>query len=188
MLGASVGQYGGCLRYKNDPSVGDGRCSSYSNGYMVQLLTEANKSWPNAGHRLENGAASATPPQNLLGCLFSFLSPLANVIVLEFGSMAGYVELKGVEMIVRTLLSLPSQPALVFLSVRNWCKTKNCHHPLGANISHWVRPRQQRSPYSDVERSLLDLCRHYDLSCLSQFDALSPLVYSGKVSALLYVC
>ena len=93
MLGASVGQYGGCLRDSSDPSAEEARCSGYPDGYMVRMLRAINRTWPNPGHKLQNGAASATPPQNLLTCLFSFISPSNSIVVLEFGSMAPFLEL-----------------------------------------------------------------------------------------------
>eukprot|EP00966_Prymnesium_polylepis_P247459 5722157-Prymnesium_polylepis.2 len=101
--------------------------------------------------------------------------------------MAGFVNLAGVEKIVRVLLALPSRPALVFLSVRGWCRSKSCRHTPGANLSQWLYTPNMRSPYADVERSFLDLCTHYDLSCLSQYKALSPLVFAGRVNVTDFV-
>lgn len=182
-VGASVAQAGGCL---TQPAK---RCMEYRGldripnpvppnkglvrikGFLVRFLDALNSTWPSPHHHLFNGAADATPAELLAECLFSHIPRQAHVVVLEFGSMAKSTTPSAVEAIVRALLDVPSPPAIVFLSVREWAHRRNL-----ANLTLWGQ--HERTAWQTTESYLLRLCVHYGVSCLSYFEALAPLLYS----------
>jgi len=182
VVGASVAQAGGCL---DQPAK---RCMEYRGvdrlynpvpphqhrvlikGFLVRFLEAINRTWP-AAHRIHNGAADATPADLLAECLFSHIPRRPHLVVLEFGSMAKSTTPEAVEAIVRALLDVPSPPAIVFLSVREWA-----HRRDPRNLTLWGQ--YERTAWHRMENYLLRLCQHYRVSCLSYFEALAPLMYS----------
>ena len=183
VVGASVAQAGGCL---DQPAK---RCMEYRGvdrlynpvpphqhrvlikGFLVRFLEAINRTWP-AAHRIHNGAADATPADLLAECLFSHIPRRPHLVVLEFGSMAKSTTPEAVEAIVRALLDVPSPPAIVFLSVREWA-----HRRDPRNLTLWGQ--YERTAWHRMENYLLRLCQHYRVSCLSYFEALAPLMYSS---------
>ncbi|KOO34566.1 hypothetical protein Ctob_013360 [Chrysochromulina tobinii] len=107
----------------------------------------------------------------LAECLFSHIPRRPHLVVLEFGSMAKSTTPEAVEAIVRALLDVPSPPAIVFLSVREWA-----HRRDPRNLTLWGQ--YERTAWHRMENYLLRLCQHYRVSCLSYFEALAPLMYS----------
>jgi hypothetical protein len=77
---------------------------------------------------------------------------------------------------------VPSPPAIVFLSVREWA-----HRRDPRNLTLWGQ--YERTAWHRMENYLLRLCQHYRVSCLSYFEALAPLMYSSPprltISALI---
>jgi hypothetical protein len=179
LLGASVGQDGGCL---NQPGK---RCNDYSGriktavpwashkmhyaGFFVRLFDSLNSTWPHAQHELTNGAADGTPPQTILDCLFSHLPRRLHMVIFEFGSMARYLDFAAVEALVRVLLSLRPRPVLVFLTVREWCRADKV--AFGSKARPFLD--NETTAWSRAESKFGMLCAHYDLSCLSYYHALS---------------
>jgi hypothetical protein len=179
VFGASIGQNAGCL------SQPEQRCMTFSGqraaclpwmtrpkcqpfkGLAVRLLERINATWPHANHRITNAAVDATPAQHVARCLFTHLPTDVQLVVLEFGSMAQFLQLSAIENIVRQLLALPSQPALLILSFHSWCSHR---YPL---VSH---------TWGEVERETLRVCRKYGQSCVSPYQTLSPLVASGSLN------
>ena len=180
VLGASVSLNGGCnAQPSRRCTMFDGRPEHLVHcywgeprdrpfkGFYVRFMEYINASWPHPRHRLNNSAAATTPPQSYLDyCFFTHLPSTLDLVILEFGSMAASASFPGVEAIVRVLLSLAHPPAILFLTVREWCKAS-------------VKPFGSAPPYgpSDVtkhsraEAAYTSLCRHYNQSCLSYHEA-----------------
>ena len=132
VFGASVAQNAGCLDQPHK------RCIWYSGrrnitvgfgtpkrrpfkGFAVRLFDHINAQFPHKDHQINNSALDATPAQAALPCLFSHLPSRLHLVVLDFGSMATHLDLTAVEGVVRALLSLKPPPALLLLSVQEWC-------------------------------------------------------------------
>ena len=165
------------------------RCSAFPSGFLMRFFSWMNKTFPNPQHKVENAAAAATAPQHVLTCLFTFVPPSADIVFLEFGSTAKLMKGNGVELLVRTLLSLPSRPVVVFLTVRCWCRSKSCQHRAGAPLLDYAYNATPTSSglwapsvWQNAEDIYEAICRHYGAVCLSQFAALAPLVYSTESS------
>ena len=187
VLGASVSLNGGC---NQQPSR---RCQEFDGvamklchwgeprtrpfkGFYVRMMEVINATWPHPQHRLNNSAADTTPPQAYLDyCFFSHLPRKLDLVILEFGSMGASASFPGVEAIMRVLLSMQPRPHLAFFTVREWCKAS-------------VRPWGSAPPYgpSDVTRhtraeaAFTRLCTHYNQSCISYHEALSPHFYAKE--------
>ena len=115
-----------------------------------------------------------TPVDSTLPCLFSHLPHEIHLVVLEFGSMARLTTMPAVEATLRVLLSLPSRPAILFLSFREFCV---------ASKVAWRRtlfPPDEVTPHVRAERAFAALCRHYGASCLSYAEAVSPGLYANR--------
>lgn len=178
-LGASVGQDGGCLgqpyRRCNDLSGtvhtrmpwGEPPVRKFK-GYLVRFFEALNTTWPHTGHRLNNSANDAQPPQSSLDCLFSHLPRSLDVVLLEFGSMARHINFVATEALVRLLLSLQPRPVIVFLTVREWCRADQAlrlgkpQEPFG---------RYEFTPWAQAENIFDRWCDHYGVTCLSYFKA-----------------
>ena len=95
LLGASVGQDGGCL---NQPGK---RCHDYSgrvmtglpwssrrryySGFLVRFFDALNATWPHAEHRLWNAAQPATSLQSWGDCLAAWMPRPLDLVILELG-------------------------------------------------------------------------------------------------------
>ena len=177
IVGASVAQAAGCL---DQPQK---RCMDYRGldllwnpvpphtpanvrikGFLIRFLERLNASHPSTEHRLFNGAADATPAPLIAECLFSHLPRQTHLVILEFGSMAKSTTRESVEAIVRALLDVPSPPALVFLTVREWA-----HRRVPKQLV--LYGQSERTSWAHKEEEFLRLCRHYDQTCLSYFEA-----------------
>ena len=185
VLGSSVAQMGGCLWQPGE------RCANYAGrgtdrdlglfrprhgaGFAVRFFRWLNSTWPHAGHRLYNGGLGMTPPQGALSCLFTHVPTDAHLVILEFGSTAAGLRHAAVEAIARALLSLPHRPALVFLSVREWCGSV---HSGGAAKYDWREGRgilfkaEQATPWSKAEATFSRVADAYGLGVLSTWHAL----------------
>ena len=182
LLGASVAQAGGCL---TQPMK---RCMDYRGieplwnpvppfepkqvkikGFLIRFLEVMNSTYPGP-HQVFNGAADATPAKMIAECLFSHIPRRPHLVILEFGSMAKSSDRESVESIVRALLDVPSPPALVFLSVREWAHRRNLR-----NLSLYAQTEQ--TAWSFAEDIFHRICVHYGQTCLSYFEAVSPLLY-----------
>ena len=199
VLGASVAMSGGCQR-EHQPHV---RCADYDGvssqkrwayggrlkgrmrGFALQVLDWFNETWPNRAHRVYNGASDGNPAAVLEKCMLSALPSDADVILLEFGSARS--DPFSVERIMRRLLQLPSQPLLVLVNVREWCRCGNAPMPQrlgargrregptsqpGARACSWSG-RDERmvvrmfSRWEGPEDDFAQLCRHYSQTCVS---------------------
>ena len=125
VVGASVGQNAGCLAQPGKRCMAySGRAGSSGRGFAVRLLDHINRTYPHAGHSIANAALDATPAQNVADCLFSHLPDELHLVVLEFGSTANLLQLSAIERITRALLALRRPPALLTVSVHEWCSQK----------------------------------------------------------------
>ena len=172
-LGASVAQMGGCY---GDSQSGK-RCTKYGygpqKGCLVSFFEVINATWPHRDHVLRNAATDATPAHMLLSCLYTLLPSDPDLIILEFGSMANTLHPTLTEVLVRSLLRMPSAPALVFLTVREFC-TGNRNPSLAR-----IHLRNETTPHAVVEGKLEAMCVRYGLSCLSYWHAVERGFYSG---------
>ena len=181
IFGASVAQNAGCLTQPGRRCMAfsglvdsrqSHRAGSSRRGFGVHFFNRMNASWPHAAHQMSNGATDATAAQWTIPCLFSHLPPAVNIVVLDFGSMAQYLDRGAVETIVRQLLSLETQPVLILLSVRNWCTFEGRHPTLRKlnEDNHWTK----------AENMCHRVCIHYGITCISVHQALEPLVRAGR--------
>lgn len=175
VIGASVAQNAGCLdqpkrrcmRFNGRAIVplahGKPRKRPFK-GFAVRFLDHVNASWPHLRHRINNSGIDKTPVSGMLTCLMTNLPTDLDIVLVEFNSMARWTTLPGVEGLVRILASLrPQPPAIVVVSVNNWCPGKG----------EFVRKVEDES-----ER----VCRHYGVACLSQRRALEPWVQAGAIT------
>ena len=153
VLGASVAMSGGCQR-EFQPHV---RCADYDGvstekrwayggrlkgrmrGFALQVLDWFNETWPNPVHRLYNGASDGNPAAVLEKCMLSALPSDADIVLLEFGSARS--DPFSVERIMRRLLQLPSQPLLLLVNVREWCRCGNAPMPQRLVARGWRESR-----------------------------------------------
>ena len=132
VLGASVGQLGGCLTQKGQRCMdtrfdqSTGLWHGGRNGYFARFFLNMNATWPHRHHQFYNGAVDATPAHMFAECLHSLLPSgrLPDLMLLEFGSMARSTNLPRTELLVRTLLALPTAPTILFFTVREWCPAR----------------------------------------------------------------
>ena len=181
VLGASVAQQGGCLDQPGE------RCMLYSRkGYFVRLLRYINATWPHPLNALHNGAIDAAPAQSFITCLMPLL-PVAppQLLLLEFGSMARSIDLPRTELLIRRLLALPSQPLLLFVTVREWCDSPHIWFNSKRNVSakslfsKHTYAQGAETLYAKAEATFERFCLHYDLSCVSYYGALARGFYRG---------
>jgi hypothetical protein len=121
VLGASVAQNGGCL-----PLHAAGaedywkRCNDYDGyggrptGYLVRFLAQMRERYPRTAaadepDRLDNGALDATALQWTLPCLFSHLRMPLDLVIVEPGSMAPWLE------VMQPLTLPPTSPLILAL-------------------------------------------------------------------------
>ena len=139
-------------------------------GFYVRFMNTLNATWPHPQHRLNNSAADTTPPQAYLDyCFFSHLPRSLDLVILEFGSMAASATYAGVEAIMRVLLSLRHPPALAFLTVREWCQASK--KPWGSAPPYGPTALTK---HAKAEAAYTRLCQHYNQSCISYHEAVSP--------------
>ena len=175
ILGASVAQFGGCA---SQPGA---RCMQHSTksneGYFIRFFNELNASFPNLGHTFYNGARDATPPEQFNYCMMSSLpTSLPHLIILEFGSMARHVKLARTELLIRRLLQLPSRPALLFVTMREWCAA--AHLGFGHAVPDY--PMNDRTSHmAESEAAYEEFCKLYNQSCISYHAALAPPHFAG---------
>ena len=179
-LGASVGQDGGCLaqpyRRCNDLSGVVRTTMQWGRplrrkfkGYLVRFFETLNGSYPHAAHQLNNSASDATPPQSALDCLFSHLPRKLDLVILEFGSMARSINYRAAEALLRVLLSLQPRPAVLFLTVREWCRADRA---LRFGEPQAPFKRDEKTPWAYAEETFESWCDHYGVGCLSYHRAL----------------
>ena len=169
LFGASVAQNAGCI------SQPDKRCFKYGphnnvHGFAVQLLEHLNRSWPHAGHTIQNAALDATPLTAAIPCLFTHVVPGSlDVVIAESGSMAPFMKdvprFSTIESFVRQLLSHGRAPVIILLSIRDWCKG-------GGRGDVWASAAAEE----------LRVCEHYGLTCISPRAALEPLLVDGRLN------
>ena len=130
----------------------------------MRLLQKINQTYPHLGHRIYNLAADATPAAAVLECLSTHLPRRLDLVIVEFGSMAQFMEpgLASVEGMVRSLLAAHPSSEIVILSVHSWCKQSDAGDPLfyrdGAQLGVLAD-----SPWERVEQETLRVCRAYQV-------------------------
>ena len=196
VFGASVAQNAGCLDQphkrciwysgKRNVSVGHGWPKKRPfKGFAVRFLDHINAKFPHKHHQINNSALDATPAQAALPCLFSHLPSRLHLVVLEFGSMATHLDLTAVEGVIRSLLSLDPPPALLLLSVQEWCTQRVTPRAL-YRVGQLLTGQSTRdniypdTPWSRAETETRRVCHAYGQACISVHRALEPLVYSNQ--------
>lgn len=169
VIGASVAQNAGCLdqprrrcmhfngRHPTRMSWGTPRMRPFK-GFAVRFLDHINASWPHVSHRINNSGVDKTPISSMLTCLMTNLPLHLDIVLVEFNSMARWTDPPSIESLVRQLASLRPRPAIAVVSVHSWCR---------ATFVKRVEDEADR------------VCKHYNISCLSQRRALEPLVSAG---------
>ena len=109
-------QYNG--RQKID--LGWGRNKRHK-GFLVRWMEWINSTWPHPSHRLTNLGRGGNALQTLAPCMFGNM-PRVDLAILEIGSLAKFLELKSIELVVRRFLSLPKPPSILFVTVPLWHK------------------------------------------------------------------
>jgi hypothetical protein len=179
VLGASVGQNGGCLDQPGKRCMGyRGRHRGDPVGFALRLLRQINRTWP-ADHRINNSALDGTGVEHMAKCVVAHL-PEVHLVVAEWGSMAMHTvwSLPSIERAARVLLSRPSPPALVHLSVHEWCSQRvvprslyRVGDVLKGSLRQWVYPD---TPWAAVEEEVTRVSRHYGQAAVSVHTALAP--------------
>ena len=149
-------------------------------GYFTSFFRETiNSSWPHPDHTFYNGARDGTPPQDLLNCLLSGLPAggAPHLLILEFGSMARHARLAMTERLVRRLILLPSRPALLFVTVREWCPA--AHIMYNQHVGDYAM--NGSSKMAAAEEAFESFCVRYNSSCISYFASLAPHHFAGTV-------
>ena len=180
ILGSSVAQNAGCLA---QPYA---RCAKYASGaargFAVRFLERINISWPHAQHTIFSGGRDAMPLSP--SCLFAHMPAHADLVVIEFGSMAKFVPLANVEKVVRMLLAQDPPPFVILLSVHQWCS-----RPGGARrelLSHATTGCESSAgrgctPWSALEAETRRVCNRYGVACVSVYQGLFPRVVTGEM-------
>lgn len=178
VIGASVAQNAGCLTQPGKRCMQlSGRAPSTRTGWAVRMLQKINQSYPHHGHRIHNAAADATPAAAVLKCLGTHLPRRLDLVIIEFGSMAPFMEpgLASVEGMVRSLLVAYPSSEIVILSVHKWCEQSDVGDPLFYRDGEQLGVRAG-SPWERVEQETLRVCRRYKTTCVSVHKGLLPLV------------
>jgi hypothetical protein len=186
VLGASVGQNGGCLHQQGK------RCMEFRGkghtpvGFAVRLLRYINQTWP-ADHRINNAALDGTGVEHISRCIAGAVAHSgAHLVIAEWGSMALHTthSLPSIERVARIILSQPSPPVLLHLSVHEWCSqrvTPRSLYTVGdvlkGSLRNWIYPD---TPWAAVEEESTRVSRHYGHPSLSVHAALAPHVLSGE--------
>ena len=108
-------QYGG----KAKIDLGWGRKQRHK-GFLVRFMDWINETYPHADHLLTNVARGGNALQSLAPCVFGTLPARVDLAVVEVGSMAKFLDLKSIELVVRRFLSLPSPPEVLFVTLPMW--------------------------------------------------------------------
>ena len=176
-IGASLTQQGGCIEQ-------NGRCTQYSGGgrpgWLLRFFQWLNATWPNSHHFLFNGGRDMTPAGGFVGCLYTWLPRALDLVVLEFGSMAYAQKIRDMDLLVRTLRSLPRPPALLFLTARPWCHTR----PNGSTVlleQYNQESRHQPDRGEGVEHYCDFLATESRQSAISMHRALRDRVYADRL-------
>jgi len=174
IYGASIAQEGGCLDQPRKRCMNfSGRRRSFEKGWAVRLLEHINRSWPHAGHRINNSALDAMGINAMGDCLLGHLPPRIHLMIFEFGSMAQIngAEAWHMEEALRLVLQMTPPPLVLMLSFHEWCTQKvqprqlySVGQKLGGFLSGYVYPD---TPWARVEREVTRLCQHYGQACVS---------------------
>ena len=179
VLGASVAMNGGC-QLEHQPEL---RCADFDGssrrrkwaygrddstgravrGFALQALDWVNATWPHAGHRVHNVAVDATKAEHQEQCVLGKLPLDVDLVLMEYGSV--HSDPAAVERIMRRLLRFPRSPALVMLTVRDWC---TCW----AQLACRREPKWNTEWGHGSEDAFAALCKHYGATCVSMRDAI----------------
>lgn len=198
IIGASAAQHAGCFDQKYR------RCMNYAGrgpanwivdgpnhlnptwhmvkGFGVRLFEHINRSYPHPDHRINNSTLDATPMQHLLPCLFSHMPRALDIVILEFGSMAGSTHANAVEGLARQLLAIPQAPVLIFLSFHEWCqRARNGRRELFQPGERGHSILYPDTPWMRMQNETARVCARYGQPCISQHAALDPEVREKRI-------
>ena len=198
-LGSSVtSDFGGAVGYMQErfklgyigvPRKCRGKCVQY--GWLLPIFRFLTQNQA-AAHNMQNASLvncgqAARFISTYLDCTSSAVPETADLIIIDGSNgMAPVVGSKFLptEKLVRRLLSLPHQPAIIVLHWMDWCacslsvckpgprvnrhKSLSCYQPQGFNES-WIIGRRRED-----ETGWADLAKHYRLPTLSLRRALHP--------------
>ena len=185
VLGASVGQNGGCLDQPGKRCMGYRGHNGNPVGFAVRLLRHINCTWP-ADHRINNSALDGTGAEHTAHCIVGHLPPQLDLVIAEWGSMALHtiMALPSIERIARVLLARSSPPVLLHLSVHEWCSQRitprvlyRVGDVLRGSLKQWVFPD---TPWAAVEEEATRVSRHYGQPAVSVHAALAPHVLNHE--------
>ena len=91
-------------------------------GFLVRWFEWLNATWPHPEHTLINSARDANGLSPIVPCLFSHLPARADLVIVEAGSIVPGNQPPVAELLARQLLGMRSKPAILFVTVRTWCK------------------------------------------------------------------
>ena len=142
-----------------------------------------------------NAGQAARYVDNYLDCTASVVPAEADIIVVDgvngMSPMVGN-HVKPTEKVLRRLLSLPHQPAIVLLHWMDWCACARSCQPSASNVLRKDRHRNGscytaegfRQSYEVSTRreqsSWASLARHYQFAVLSMRSAFHPLARAGQ--------
>ena len=145
-------------------------------GFVMQTLDWINATFPHAKHRVLNAGIDAATANVIEPCMLSRHPELAemDLILLELGSQAWYKnQVDASERIVRRLIAAGSEAPIIFVTVRQWC---------GKSVHGILRDEAMtlRTKYNGPEDRFAELCKAYNLTCLSMRDAIYEDVMASR--------
>ena len=185
VLGASVGQNGGCLSQPGKRCMGFRGVGDTPTGFAVRVLRHINRTFP-GDHRIINAALDGTGAEHAAHCVVGHLPAALDLVIAEWGSMAMHTvrAMYSIERIARVLLSRPRPPVLLHLSVHEWCSqqaTPRSLYEVGdllkGSLKAWVYPD---TPWAAVEEESTRVSRHYGQPSVSVHAALAPHVLARE--------
>ena len=186
VLGASVGQNGGCLLQHGKRCMGYRGKRNTPTGFAVRLLRHINRTWPHPEHAIANAALDGTGAEHTAHCIVSHLPLRLDIVIAEWGSMALHTvwALHSIERVARVLLSRPAPPVLLHLSVHEWCTQRTSPRSLykvgdvlKGSLRQWVFPD---TPWAAVEEESTRVSCHYGQPSISVHAALAPHVLAHE--------
>ena len=186
VLGASVAQNAGCLDQPGKRCMGYRGIRNTPVGFAIRLLRHINHTWPAADHRINNSALDGTGADHIARCIVGHMPMHTDVVIVEWGSMALHtvMSMPSMERVERVLLSRPSPPLVLHLSIHEWCSQRMSPRKLYrvgdvllGSLKNWVFPD---TPWAAVEDESTRIARYYGQASVSVHAALAPHVLSGE--------
>ena len=88
VLGASVGQNGGCLDQPGKRCMTMSGVDGRQSGFAVRLLRHINRTWPHPHHRINNSALDGTGAEHAAHCIVGHMPETLDLVIAEWGSLS----------------------------------------------------------------------------------------------------